>query len=193
MLQPGLLSGTSDNAWLHGLRSIAALIVVVGHASSFGMPIIPGLSSTAKAGVWVFFMLSAYLLVGKLIEQFELGSSLSLTIASYATIGIGGYNPIATFAAYLMAAYPRIAANPPDLQNYLFFFALGIFFLIASKAVKLKRRLMISVIGAALFISTHPVVLMNRLGLRLLSRSFYPACYLVGHCVIEISATKPVI
>jgi peptidoglycan/LPS O-acetylase OafA/YrhL len=57
--------------WLYGLRGFAALIVVFGHCSNVGLDIIPyvGLSTTAKSGVWLFFVLSAYLLVRPLAGE----------------------------------------------------------------------------------------------------------------------------
>lgn len=56
---------------LDGVRGLAALIVLFGHASNFGMDVIPGvdLRATAKAGVWLFFILSAYLLTRRLRDD----------------------------------------------------------------------------------------------------------------------------
>jgi peptidoglycan/LPS O-acetylase OafA/YrhL len=55
---------------LDGLRGIAALIVVFGHSSNANMHVVPGLNlqATAKTGVWLFFVLSAYLLVNSLVR-----------------------------------------------------------------------------------------------------------------------------
>lgn len=57
--------------WLDGLRGFAALIVVFGHCSSSGIDIIPLLdaSKIAKSGVWLFFVLSAYLLARPLADD----------------------------------------------------------------------------------------------------------------------------
>lgn len=51
------------------------LIVLLGHVSNSGTHVVPGLDlhATAKAGVWLFFVLSAYLLTSKLI--IDLGRS----------------------------------------------------------------------------------------------------------------------
>lgn len=55
--------------YLDGLRGFAALIVLAGHCSNSNMHLIPGidLTSTAKCGVWLFFVLSAYLLTVRLV------------------------------------------------------------------------------------------------------------------------------
>lgn len=51
-------------AALDGLRGIAAVIVVLSHASNAQMYLLPGLnlSGTGRMGVWLFFALSAFLL-----------------------------------------------------------------------------------------------------------------------------------
>jgi len=57
--------------YLTGLRGFAVLIVLLGHISNTGAHVIPGLDlhATAKAGVWLFFVLSAYLLTEKLVSD----------------------------------------------------------------------------------------------------------------------------
>lgn len=59
--------------YLDGLRGFAALIVLFGHCSNAGLHLVPGfdVSATAKGGVWLFFVLSAYLLTSNLITAFE--------------------------------------------------------------------------------------------------------------------------
>lgn len=51
-------------AVLDGLRGIAVLLVVFSHASLTGIQMVPGvdMSGTGKAGVWLFFVLSSFLL-----------------------------------------------------------------------------------------------------------------------------------
>lgn len=73
-------------AWLDGIRGLAAVVVVFGHCSNFGINVIPGLdlTATAKAGVWLFFMLSAYLLVGKMVGQLQGGMSAARIVFAYA-------------------------------------------------------------------------------------------------------------
>jgi peptidoglycan/LPS O-acetylase OafA/YrhL len=61
----------SETEWLHGLRGFAVLIVIAGHLSALKMNIVPGLDLTgiSKTGVWLFFVLSAYLLARPLAED----------------------------------------------------------------------------------------------------------------------------
>ena len=60
---------------LYGLRGLAALIVVLSHASKKGMFLVPGLdfSGTGKLGVWLFFVLSAYTLTHQFMQWEYLG------------------------------------------------------------------------------------------------------------------------
>lgn len=57
-------------AALDGLRGIALLLVVGSHASHMGMDIVPGLdmSGTGKTGVWLFFVLSSFLLMHQFLH-----------------------------------------------------------------------------------------------------------------------------
>lgn len=52
-------------AALDGLRGIAVLLVILSHASLSGIDMIPGvdMSGTGKSGVWLFFLLSSFLLM----------------------------------------------------------------------------------------------------------------------------------
>lgn len=66
----GLLTRTVPSvgghfAALDGLRGIALLLVVFSHASLIGIHIVPGvdMSGTGKTGVWLFFVLSSFLLM----------------------------------------------------------------------------------------------------------------------------------
>ena len=54
----------ADSAAIDGLRGAAALIVVASHASNMGLNLVPGLSlsGTGKYGVYLFFVISAFLL-----------------------------------------------------------------------------------------------------------------------------------
>lgn len=56
---------------LYGLRAIAALIVVLSHASKKGFYLVPGLdfSGTGKMAVWMFFLLSAFILTWQYLEN----------------------------------------------------------------------------------------------------------------------------
>lgn len=56
---------------LDGLRGLAVLIVLLSHMANAGMPVLPGLSlsGTGKSGVYLFFVLSAFLLTRVLLGQ----------------------------------------------------------------------------------------------------------------------------
>jgi peptidoglycan/LPS O-acetylase OafA/YrhL len=55
---------------LHGIRGLAVLLVVFSHLGNagFSLPLLPH-NSIGKAGVWMFFVLSAYLLTSRLYED----------------------------------------------------------------------------------------------------------------------------
>jgi peptidoglycan/LPS O-acetylase OafA/YrhL len=57
-------------AVLDGLRGIALLLVVFSHASLLGIDMIPGvdMSGTGKVGVWLFFVLSSFLLMHQFLH-----------------------------------------------------------------------------------------------------------------------------
>lgn len=57
-------------AVLDGLRGIALLLVVASHGSNAGLHFIPGLdmSGTGKTGVWLFFVLSSFLLMHQFLH-----------------------------------------------------------------------------------------------------------------------------
>lgn len=56
---------------LDGLRGLAVLIVLASHLANAGLPVFPGLSlsGTGKSGVYLFFVLSAYLLTRLLLAR----------------------------------------------------------------------------------------------------------------------------
>lgn len=58
---------------LDGLRGVAAFMVVFAHASNANMHVIPGidLSGVGRMGVWLFFVLSAFLLTDQALAAFE--------------------------------------------------------------------------------------------------------------------------
>jgi peptidoglycan/LPS O-acetylase OafA/YrhL len=57
-------------AALDGLRGIALLLVVFSHASLIGIHMVPGIdmSGTGKTGVWLFFVLSSFLLMHQFLQ-----------------------------------------------------------------------------------------------------------------------------
>ena len=54
---------------LDGLRGMAVLIVLASHLSNTGLLPRPGLSGTGKSGVYLFFVLSAFLLTRALLQR----------------------------------------------------------------------------------------------------------------------------
>jgi len=54
---------------LDGLRGLAVLVVIASHLSNVGLLPQPGLSGTGKAGVYLFFVLSAFLLTRILLAR----------------------------------------------------------------------------------------------------------------------------
>ncbi len=58
---------------LDGIRGIAVLIVLLSHLSGFGLDLIPGadFQGIGKAGVYLFFVLSAWLLTNQAIQARE--------------------------------------------------------------------------------------------------------------------------
>ncbi len=62
---------------LDGLRGLAALMVVASHASGLGLHLVPGfsLAGIGKYGVYLFFVLSAYLLTAQWLRLFAQAES----------------------------------------------------------------------------------------------------------------------
>lgn len=65
---------STESAWLHGIRGLALLIVIAGHLPGIHTNLIPKLDllGTSKTGVWLFFVLSAYLLSRPLASEMML-------------------------------------------------------------------------------------------------------------------------
>ena len=62
-------SGPRHDPALDGLRGLAVLIVLLSHGANVGLPVLPGfsLSGIGKSGVYLFFVLSAFLLTRLLL------------------------------------------------------------------------------------------------------------------------------
>lgn len=69
---------------LHGLRGVAVLLVLVSHFGNSGLHFMPGvnLGGSGKVGVWLFFVLSAYLLTAQLTQLFK-GPEKFISLYSY--------------------------------------------------------------------------------------------------------------
>lgn len=71
---------------LDGLRGLAVLIVLASHLSNAGLGLLPGLglSGTGKSGVYLFFVLSAFLLTRALLNRPPAGFADARLWADYA-------------------------------------------------------------------------------------------------------------
>ena len=60
---------------LDGLRGVAVLLVLLSHSSNAGHDLLPGLdaSGVGRAGVFLFFVLSSFLLTGQVLGKAAAG------------------------------------------------------------------------------------------------------------------------
>ncbi|WP_273786814.1 acyltransferase family protein [Brucella intermedia] len=127
------------NHELDGLRGLACLIVVVGHAfgSSWAWMSWPGLmGGIPRIGVWLFFVLSAFLLTHRLLEEnISLGTLVRYTIARlsrivppfiiavgfYRLVDPNGFEPNCQILSVLMLQIPykHLWTIPVELKFYL--------------------------------------------------------------------------
>lgn len=71
---------------LHGLRGIAVLYVVISHLGLSGLYLVPiAHDSIGKVGVWIFFVLSAFLLTGHLFADLQRESNKAAMVLQYIT------------------------------------------------------------------------------------------------------------
>ncbi len=115
----GALS-SGDRAALDGLRGLAALIVVASHAGAMGQHWVPGLSlvGIGKYGVYLFFVLSAFLLTLQWLQALQAGPlrhSGARTLAAYLVKRVMRIYPLYTvvlLAGWMLA--PRGLGVPMD-------------------------------------------------------------------------------
>lgn len=89
---------------LHGLRGIAVLFVVVSHLGNSGLFLFPILhNAIGKVGVWIFFVLSAFLLTSHLYSDIEISSSKFFSILQYIIHRIFRIYPLLLFVLILHA------------------------------------------------------------------------------------------
>ncbi len=79
-------AGRARSAPLDGLRGLAVLIVIASHWSNAGLDLLPvTMAGTGKSGVYLFFVLSAFLLTRLMLLRWEReGASRSWLLADYA-------------------------------------------------------------------------------------------------------------
>lgn len=174
---------------LHGLRGIAVLIVLLSHLGNSGLYLAPvPHNGIGKVGVWIFFVLSAYLLTSRLLTALEREArSRSAEIKSYfirrffriyplflavlllhAALGSLSASQVAGHLL-LMQGWEELWAIPVEFQYYFFIP------LICLAAHRYSRRLAGGALLAALLLSfaynlAHPdlvisnsVVLLHKL------------------------------
>lgn len=68
---PPITPRSANTPALDGLRGLAVLIVLLSHLANAGLPVLPGFSfsGTGKSGVYLFFVLSAFLLTRILLAK----------------------------------------------------------------------------------------------------------------------------
>jgi peptidoglycan/LPS O-acetylase OafA/YrhL len=109
------------NAAIDGLRGVAALIVVASHASLLGSHLVPGfsLAGTGKYGVFLFFVISAFLLTAQWLaadaRQRPLGFLARYLVKRFARI----YPLYALVLAVGWALAPRGLGVPLDGEAVL--------------------------------------------------------------------------
>lgn len=108
-----LLSNKSHYRFLDGLRGLAVLFVLFSHASGYGIAIIPGLNAggAGKTGVWLFFVLSAFLLTGRLDSMATKGQLNLHSLAGYFIRRVMRIYPV-----FVLALVPWVAQGTLDGQ-----------------------------------------------------------------------------
>ena len=105
-----------DSAAIDGLRGLAALIVVASHASNMGFHLVPGLSlaGTGKYGVYLFFVISAFLLTLQWLQAPPGGPGTGAALGRYIVRRVLRIYPL--YAAVLLLGWllPRGLGVPMD-------------------------------------------------------------------------------
>ena len=106
----------ADSATIDGLRGMAALIVVASHASNLGLHLVPGLSlaGTGKYGVYLFFVISAFLLTLQWLQAPPGGPGTGAALGRYLVRRVLRIYPL--YAAVLLLGWllPRGLGVPMD-------------------------------------------------------------------------------
>lgn len=111
-----LALSVADSAAIDGLRGMAALIVVASHASNLGLHVVPGLSlaGTGKYGVYLFFVISAFLLTLQWLQAPPGGPGTGAALGRYMVRRVLRIYPL--YAAVLLLGWllPRGLGVPMD-------------------------------------------------------------------------------
>ncbi|MBY0430827.1 MAG: acyltransferase, partial [Rhodospirillales bacterium] len=99
--------------YLDGLRGIAVLMVVLSHTSNNGLHIVPflNMAGSGKVGVWLFFVLSAFLLTRKLDGKARRGGLTPGVCAEYAVHRVARIMPLLTLVLLGYLAAGRFTAQ----------------------------------------------------------------------------------
>ncbi|MCX5871538.1 MAG: acyltransferase [Deltaproteobacteria bacterium] len=151
---------------LHGLRGIAALYLVVAHLGQYGLFLLPiPHDAIGKVGVWIFFVLSAFLLTTHLCHDLETTSSKVFSLLKYTVHRIFRIYPLFIFSLTIHLIYRDISriefiqhlfliqgrselwAIPVEFQYYF------IMPVIAMSTLYLPRRKVILLLAATLMVA----------------------------------------
>jgi len=184
-----------------GIRGLAIAIVLIGHGCGFFIPqSIPYLAGTGKIGVWLFFVLSSFLLTNKFISNGFSGSELLkyfvgrtlriLPISFIAVISyfIVGYLPAKDLTSILtmQSGYDHLWTIPVE---YKFYFLLPI---IAYTSILLLNKLNIYIslfFILALMLLVLSIFKPENLTPNSIQTSWYIPCFLFGIVISFIVST----
>lgn len=112
----GQALGAAESAAVDGLRGLAALIVVASHASLLGLHWLPGLSlaGIGKYGVYLFFVISAFLLTLQWLQAPPVRADLGPALARYLTRRVLRIYPLYIIVLLLGWTLPRGLGVPMD-------------------------------------------------------------------------------
>lgn len=119
-------------AVLDGLRGLALLLVLASHLGLVGAHLVPGLdfSGAGKAGVWLFFALSSFLLTGQLVAADAAGRLDARAWGRYAARRALRIYPL--YVVYLLVCwfapfrvYPKIDDGAEFLRHFATFEGTG--------------------------------------------------------------------
>lgn len=117
MIGGGGSLAAAEREALDGLRGLAALIVVASHASNLGLHLVPGwsLAGIGKSGVYLFFVLSAFLLTWQWLRAPAQARRSAPWVAGYFLRRVSRIYPL--YAAVLLTGWalaPRGLGVPMD-------------------------------------------------------------------------------
>jgi len=102
-----LTTGIRSTSIMHldGLRGVAVLLVVFGHCCVYSPKFGPLFSAIAKHGVWLFFILSSFLLTFLLSDRISM-QNMRLSLATYAFRRLIRIFPMYFFSLILLLLFP---------------------------------------------------------------------------------------